>query len=102
MTSDQYDRWVNYRDEIAVRVCNVLYDLPEGSTSLTRYQLGARLFGPGHRGGGITASVLGTLKTRKVVVELPPRFREPGVRYALTESGKAQVAFLRWMEAGAA
>lgn len=90
-----YERFTAYRDEIAVRLCNVLYDLPEGSTSLTRFQLGARLFGPGHRGGSIVASVIGSLKTRGVLDELPPRFREPGVRFALTESGRAQVAWLR-------
>lgn len=95
MTREEYDRWANYRNEIAVRLCNVLYDLPEGSTTLTRFQLGARLFGPGHRGGSIVAIVIGELKTRKVLDELPPRFMEKGERYRLTDYGKAQVALLR-------
>lgn len=101
MTFD-YERFNNYRDEIAVRLCNVLYDLPEDACTLTRFQLGARLFGPGHRGGSVVASVIGSLKTRGVIVELPPRFREPGNRYALTDNGRAQVAWLRLVGVNAA
>lgn len=93
MTRDE--RWANYRDEIAVRLCNVLYDLPEDACTLTRFQLAARLFGNRHRGGSILIIAIREMKKHGVLDELPPRFNEEGERYQLTESGRAQVALLR-------